>query len=246
MSGKMQSNEPLNTIDIAALLDEPRFVTETGVAARIAMLIIPVLRDLTLRLVRVRILSQQQTVVQIMIERPDGRVGIDECEQASLAISPVLDVEEVMPQVWTLEVSSPGIDRPLVRLSDLRRGIEHEAKLETVALVNGRKRFRGWIKAVEGEGSEARLDVRLTDSHPDEPADITLKVEDLAEGHLILTHALVQEALRLHKHDQERQSETDAPDADGEMQEALPARVKRGPGRFTRAQKQVGKRISKV
>src|SRR5207245_3783052 len=122
-----------------------------GVAARIAHIAAPVLQGLGYRLVRVKLGAQHGTNVQIMAERPDGTMSIDDCEAASQALSPVLDLEDPVAQEYRLEMSSPGIDRPLVRLSDFRRAIGHEARLAlAVPTAGGRKRFRGVIADVEG------------------------------------------------------------------------------------------------
>ena len=111
---------PIQNAD--APLDEPRFVAETGVAARIAAISERVLNSMGFRLVRVKIMSGQGTVVQIMAERPDGSLTIDECEEIHDALSPVIDVEDPIRQAYRLEISSPGLDRPLVRASDFFRG----------------------------------------------------------------------------------------------------------------------------
>ena len=141
--------------DFDAPLDEPRFVEENGVAARIAALGERVLGSMGFRLVRVKIMSGQGTSVQIMAERPDGTLTIDDCEEIHDALSPVIDVEDPIKQAYRLEISSPGIDRPLVRASDFRRALGKEAKIELAhAHASGRKRFRGLIRAVEGEGRD--------------------------------------------------------------------------------------------
>ena len=120
----------LTPSDFDAPLDEPRFVEETGVAARIAALSGRVLGSMGFRLVRVKIMSGQGTSVQIMAERPDGTLTIDDCEEIHDALSPVIDVEDPIKQAYRLEISSPGIDRPLVRASDFRRALGKEAKIE--------------------------------------------------------------------------------------------------------------------
>src|SRR5579862_1206094 len=99
-------------------LDEPRLIVENGLARRVGAIVEPTLRDLGLRLVRVKISAAQGMTVQIMAERADGSMTVDDCEQASLALSPLLDVEEPLNRAYRLEISSPGIDRPLVRVSD--------------------------------------------------------------------------------------------------------------------------------
>src|SRR5258708_18396574 len=111
-------------------LDEPRLLGDRGDARRIGAIIAPVLRDLGMRVVRVKISGADGSTVQIMAERPDGSMTIEDCEQASIALSPVLDLEDPMSQAYRLEISSPGIDRPLVRISDFRRAVGHEARVE--------------------------------------------------------------------------------------------------------------------
>lgn len=212
--------------DIAADIDEPRLMTETGPAARVAAVVAPALRDIGYRLVRVRVLTGQGTVLQIMAEKPDGTMSVDDCEAASMAISPVLDLEDPISQAYRLEMSSPGIDRPLVRLSDYRRVISHEARIETSVLVAGRKKFRGWIEGVRGEDRDAVIQLRRMDAREDEEADVSIPVAEIAEARLVLTEALIREALRTGK------AQLDEPEeGDPEGFEAVAA-PKRGPGRF--------------
>jgi ribosome maturation factor RimP len=216
-------------------LDEPRLCGETGVAARIAHIAEPVLAQLGYRLVRARILSQNGVVLQILAERPDGTMTIEDCEAASQALSPELDVEDVIAEAYRLELSSPGIDRPLVRVSDFRRAIGHEAKIElTLPLASGRKRFRGDIVAVEGEGSEAVATLERKDAPPDEEKTLRLPLRDLDEAKLMLTDALIRESLRAGKADAEQ-------DQEQEEAGAAQERPRRGPGRFAAAAKQKAK-----
>ncbi|MGE3248098.1 MAG: ribosome maturation factor RimP [Beijerinckiaceae bacterium] len=209
--------------EIAADIDEPRIIEETGPAARVARVAAPVLRDVGFRLVRVRILSGQGTTLQIMAERPDGTMGVDDCEAASMALSPVLDLEDPISQAYRLEMSSPGIDRPLVRISDFQRAIGHEARIETAILLHGRKRFRGWIEGVSGEGRTAEIKIRRMDARADEEADVALPVAEIAEAHLVLTEALIREALRAGK------AQLEEPGEEGATEDEAP---RRGPGRF--------------
>jgi len=137
-------------------LDEVRLIEDSGQAERVGRIAAPVLRDLGYRLVRVKISSAAGATIQIMAERPDGTMSIEDCESVSMALSPVFDVEEPMAQAYRLEISSPGIDRPLVRESDFGRAIGHEARVEMAVAVNGRKRFRGRLAAIG--------------SHPDGPS----------------------------------------------------------------------------
>jgi ribosome maturation factor RimP len=164
-----EEQTPPSALADQALLDEPRLVSEHGVAARVAMIASRVLRDVGFRLVRVKISGANGMTVQIMAERPDGSMTVSDCEAASMALSPVLDIEDpVAAAAYHLEMSSPGIDRPLVRVSDFQRAIGHEARLETAVMVGDRKRFRGWIEGVEGEGAAAILKLRRIDARADE------------------------------------------------------------------------------
>jgi ribosome maturation factor RimP len=188
------------TTEFDAPLDEPRFVAETGVAARVAALSDRVLSSMGFRLVRVKVLTGQGTTVQIMAERPDGALTIDECEEIHDALSPVIDVEDPIKQAYRLEISSPGIDRPLVRASDFRRAIGKDARIELAhAHSSGRKRFRGLIRAVEGEGRDCVVTVERPDAGPDEEKAPKLAMRDLDEAKLVLTEAMVREALRAAK-----------------------------------------------
>jgi ribosome maturation factor RimP len=211
---------------IDAPLDEPRLVEETGVAARIAHIAAPVLQGLGFRLVRVKLGAQHGTNVQIMAERPDGTMSIDDCETASQALSPVLDLEDPVAQEYRLEMSSPGIDRPLVRLSDFRRAIGHEARVElAVPTAGGRKRFRGLIADVQGEGiADAILLLDVNDPAPDEETRVRLPLRDLDEAKLVLTDALIRAALKAGKAALEEPADEDGSEA------AVP---QRGPGRFS-------------
>jgi ribosome maturation factor RimP len=223
--------------DDAALLDEPRLVEETGIAARIAHIAAPVLIGLGFRLVRVKLSARQGTIVQIMAERPDGTLSIDDCEAASQALSPVLDLEDPVSQEYRLELSSPGIDRPLVRLSDFRRAIGHEARVElAVPTASGRKRFRGMIAGVEGsEIANALLLFDRSDAHPGEAVRVELALRDLDEARLLLTDALIRAALKAGK------AALEEPPGD-ESGEAIEA-PQRGPGRFSARKAQKPKRM---
>lgn len=194
--------------------DEPRLITETGVAARIAALVAPVLADLGYRIVRVKVSSRDGGTLQIMAERPDGTMSIDDCEAASRALSPVLDVEDPIASAYRLELSSPGIDRPLVRLSDFQRWAGHEVKVDMAVPVSGRKRFRGVL--VGATGGEAQ--VKRLDAPAGEDPLVALPVRDIGEAKLVLTDALITEALRqakaaergLHADDADEDADADA------------------------------------
>jgi ribosome maturation factor RimP len=179
-------------------LDEPRLIEDAGLALRVGRIAAPVLRDLGLRLVRVRISAAAGATVQIMAERPDGAMSIDDCERASAALSPVFDVEDIMTQAYRLELSSPGIDRPLVRQSDFARAVGGEARIEMATAVDGRKRFRGRIEAVahSHEGPAARLLVTADDKNQ---THVDLPIRAMGEARLVLTEDLIRTALRREK-----------------------------------------------
>jgi ribosome maturation factor RimP len=172
-------------------MDEPRLITETGLAARVAAIVAPAIGDVGYRLVRVRITGQNGCTLQIMAERPDGTMTVEDCEAVSRAVSPVLDVEDPMDRAYHLEISSPGIDRPLVRAVDFARWIGHEAKIEMAAPAHGRKRFRGELIAAD----HATATIRRADAKEGELADCPLPIADMAEARLVLTDRLIDAAL---------------------------------------------------
>lgn len=185
-------------------LTDRRFIKETGLETRIAAIIAPIAEDLGYRLVRVKILAQNGTTLQIMAEDQNGRFTINDCERLSRELNPALDVEDPIDREYSLEVSSPGIDRPLVRAADFVRFAGHEAKLEMIDLIDGRKRFRGTIEASDGDTVTIRL--------PDVPEGAdplhTLPLADLAEAKLVMTDRLLAEAAK----EQELDDTLDDPD----------------------------------
>src|SRR4051812_32761182 len=150
-----------------ALESEPRLITEQGPAARVATIAEPVIEGLGLRLVRVRVSGQDGCTVQIMAERHDGSMAIEDCEAVSRALSPVLDVADPIERAYRLEISSPGLDRPLVRRSDFDRYAGFTVKIEMAVAADGRRRFRGHLLGTQGD--EARI--RHHDSKSDEDVD---------------------------------------------------------------------------
>ena len=180
-----------DSVDID-LLAEPRLVVEPGVAARVSAVAGPVLQGLGYRLVRIKISAEAGCTVQIMAERPDGTMQIEDCEAISRALSPVLDIADPVEQAYRLEISSPGIDRPLVRRSDFERYASHLVKVEMAVAHQGRKRFRGHLAGVEGDTVRLHRD----DIRGDEDADILLVMEDIADARLVLTDELVAESMR--------------------------------------------------
>jgi ribosome maturation factor RimP len=171
---------------------EPRLIVEPGLAARVAAIVEPVLVQLNFRLVRVRISGFAGCTVQIMAERPDATMTIEDCELVSRALSPVLDVADPIDRAYRLEVSSPGIDRPLVRRSDFERFAGHVVKVEMAVALDGRRRFRGVLMGVDGDRARMRRD----DVPAGESVDVLLPIEEMAEARLVLTNELVAQSLK--------------------------------------------------
>jgi ribosome maturation factor RimP len=184
--------DPATQIPDHELLDEPRLVVEPGVAARVSSVVAPVLQGMGYRLVRIKISGEAGCTVQIMAERPDGSMQIEDCEAISKALSPVLDVADPIDRAYRLEISSPGIDRPLVRRSDFGRYAGHLVKIEMAVPHQGRKRFRGTIGEIDG----AAVHLHRDDTRKDEDADVMLPMEDIADARLVLTDELIAESMR--------------------------------------------------
>lgn len=174
--------------------NDPRLVAEPGLPARVAAIAEPVLEGLGYRLVRVKVSGADGGTVQIMAERPDGSMTVEDCENASRALSPVLDVADPIERAYRLEVSSPGLDRPLVRKSDFERYAGHLARIEMEIPVDGRKRFRGLLLGTQGDMARLRRD----DAENEAP-EALLRIGDMSEAKLLLTDDLVAQALRREK-----------------------------------------------
>src|ERR1700748_2424118 len=159
---------------VDAALSEPRLVVEPGVAA-------PVLEQLGYRLVRIKSSGEAGCTVQIMAERPDGTMQIEDCEAVSRALSPVLDIADPIDRAYRLEISSPGIARPLVRRSDFERHTGHLVKIEMAVASHGRKRFRGMLVGVEGDAAKLHRD----DARAGEETDVLLSMADISEAKLV-------------------------------------------------------------
>jgi len=179
----------------AALQPEPRLIAEPGLSARLAHVAEPVIEQLGYRLVRVKMSGADGGTVQIMAERPDGSMTVEDCETVSRALSPVLDVADLVDRAYRLEISSPGIDRPLVRKSDFDRYAGHLVRIEMDVPVNGRKRFRGQLAGTEGECARLHRD----DAGEGEEADVLLPIAEMGDAKLVLTDELVTQALRREK-----------------------------------------------
>jgi ribosome maturation factor RimP len=179
----------------AAFEAEPRLIAEPGLPARVAHVAEPVIEQLGYRLVRVKVSSADGCTVQIMAERPDGSMTVEDCETVSRALSPAFDVTDLIDRAFRLEISSPGIDRPLVRKSDFDRFIGHLVRIEMDVPVGGRKRFRGQLTRTEGEIAHLHRD----DAGEGEEADVLLPMTEMNEAKLVLTDDLVKQALRREK-----------------------------------------------
>ncbi|MCO5155693.1 MAG: ribosome maturation factor RimP [Aquamicrobium sp.] len=201
------------------LAGDDRIIRETGLDARIAGIVRPVLAASGFRLVRVRLTGQNGLTLQIMAEREDGTMDVEGCEEASRAVSPALDVEDPIDKAYHLEISSPGIDRPLVRKGDFAAAIGHLAKLETTLPVEERRRFRGIILGADDESVTIERDQAAYGEGP----NVKVPFDVLAEAKLILTDELIREALRrdkeLRRAAGDGDAEDDAEDGTGETTE---------------------------
>ena len=175
--------------------NDPRLVAEPGLPARVAAIAEPVIEGLGYRLVRVKVSGADGGTVQIMAERPDGSMTVEDCENVSRALSPVLDVADPIERAYRLEISSPGLDRPLVRKSDFERYAGHLARIEMEIPVEGRKRFRGLLLGTQGDTARLRRD----DAGENEAPEALLRIEDMSAAKLVLTDDLVAQALRREK-----------------------------------------------
>ncbi|WP_417309172.1 ribosome maturation factor RimP [Devosia sp.] len=171
-------------------LNEKRYIKETTLEARLAQIIEPVANDLGFALVRVKMLQDNGLTVQVMAEDGHGRFTIADCETLSKEISPVLDVEDPIEREYHLEVSSPGIDRPLVRARDFKAYVGYEAKIELSDMLKGRRRFRGEI----ADATDETVTIRLPDAQQDADPKHVLPLKMLAEAKLVMSDALMDKA----------------------------------------------------
>lgn len=174
---------------------EPRFITETGVDARVAAIVEPVINDAGFVLCRVQLSGMNGLTLQIMVERPDGTMNVADCEHVSRMISPLLDVEDPVERQYYLEVSTPGIDRPLVRVSDFGKWEGHIVKLETSIMVENRKRFRGVISEVTDTGFTLVPDKATYG----ENSAVVIPFDTIDDARLILTDDLIRDSLKAEK-----------------------------------------------
>jgi ribosome maturation factor RimP len=178
---------------------DDRIIRETGLEARVAHIVGPVLDGLGYRLVRVLLSNREGLTLQIMAERPDGTMSIDDCEAVSRNLSPILNVDDPIDRAYQLEVSSPGIDRPLVRHVDFENAVGHVAKIETSRLLEGRKRFRGDIVSTDDKSVVVRIEEPATDDAEATTRDVAVPFAELSEARLVLTDAIIAETLRAEK-----------------------------------------------
>lgn len=171
-------------------------IAKSAMDRRLSEIITPVIEDMGYELVRVRLMSGKEMTLQIMADRPQGGIEVDDCAAISNAVSAVLDVEDPILDAYTLEVSSPGIDRPLTRLKDFDAFEGYDAKLETAEPIDGRRRFKGVLSGVEGD--EVLINVP-GDGAGTEEVTIGLKFDWLSDAKLILTDDLIKEMLRQRK-----------------------------------------------
>lgn len=164
-------------------------IAKAAIDRRMAEIITPVIEDLGYELVRIRLMSGKESILQIMADKPEGGIEVDDCALISTAVSATLDVEDLILDSYTLEVSSPGIDRPLTRIKDFDNFEGHEAKLETDELIDGRRRFKGMLAGTEGD----EVLINLTEG------TVGLKFDWLSDAKLVLTDDLIKEMLRQRK-----------------------------------------------
>ncbi len=168
-------------------------IAKTAIDRRLADIVGPVIEGLGFELVRIRLMGGKTRILQIMADRPEGGIEVDDCGTISTAVSAVLDVEDPIEDNYILEVSSPGIDRPLTRLKDFDMWVDYEARIETTELIDGRRRFKGVLQGTEGD------EVLIEIDEGGNPLTIGLKFDWLSDAKLILTDELIAEMLRQRK-----------------------------------------------
>jgi ribosome maturation factor RimP len=164
-------------------------IAKSPMDQRLAAILTPVIEDLGFELVRLRLMSGKTRILQIMADKPDGGIEVDDCAAISTAVSATLDVEDPIEDEYTLEVSSPGIDRPLTRLKDFAAWDGYEAKIETSELIDGRRRFKGALAGIDG--NDVLIEI------PE--GTIGLKFDWLSDAKLVLTDELIRDVLRQRK-----------------------------------------------
>ncbi|MDR5652607.1 ribosome maturation factor RimP [Ruixingdingia sedimenti] len=168
-------------------------IAKTAIDRRLAQIVTPTIEGMGYELVRIRLMGGKTRILQIMADRPDGGIDVEDCARISTAVSALLDVEDPIEDNYTLEVSSPGIDRPLTRLKDFDMWLGYEARVETTELIDGRRRFKGILAGTEGD------EVLITLEEGGEDVTIGLRFDWLSDAKLILTDELIAEMLRQRK-----------------------------------------------
>ena len=214
---------------VAPDMATPNMVAKAPMDQRLARIVIPTIEGMGFRLVRLRVMGGKRITLQIMAERASGTDGegtmeVEDCARLSRAVSAALDVEDPIEREYRLEVSSPGIDRPLTELQDFVRWEGYEARLETAEMVGGRKRFKGILAGVEG--TEVLIETDDPEIEPGSGNTIGLEFDWLADARLVLTDELIAESLRARKQafnetefdEIESEEEEDAKDMDGDIE----------------------------
>jgi ribosome maturation factor RimP len=168
-------------------------IAKTAIDRRLAEIVTPAIEGLGFELVRIRLMGGKTRTLQIMADRPEGGIEVEDCARISTAVSAVLDVEDPIEENYVLEVSSPGIDRPLTRLKDFDMWVDYEARVETTELIDGRRRFKGFLRGTEGD------EVLIEIQEGAETLTIGLQFDWLSDAKLILTDELIAEMLRQRK-----------------------------------------------
>lgn len=168
-------------------------IAKTAIDRRLADIVTPAIEGLGFELVRIRLMGGKTRTLQIMADRPEGGIVVEDCARISTAVSAILDVEDPVEDNYILEVSSPGIDRPLTRLKDFDVWQGYEARIETAELIDGRRRFKGTLAGTEGD--EVLIEIEEAGA----PLTIGLKFDWLADAKLVLTDDLIAEMLRQRK-----------------------------------------------
>lgn len=171
----------------------PDLIAKTAIDRRLAEILTPVIEGLGFELVRVRLMGGKTRVLQVMADRQDGGIEIEECASISTNISAILDVEDPIEGNYVLEVSSPGIDRPLTRLKDFDVWKGWEARMETNELIDGRRRFKGTLEGIDGD------EVLMSIEESGEMLTIGLQFDWLSDAKLLLSDELIAEMLRQKK-----------------------------------------------
>jgi ribosome maturation factor RimP len=193
------------------LTEDDRIIRETGIEARLYGVVAPVAADLGMRVVRIKISGRNGMTLQIMAERTDGTMSVNDCEALSNAVSPALDVEDLIERAYHLEISSPGIDRPLTRIIDFTAWAGYLAKVQTGTVIAGRKRFTGIIGPATAEG----FTLLPAPEQGGGPEPVDLPFDAMTDAHLVLTDALIDEALKRDKAARKARGEPDEDAAHG-------------------------------